>query len=177
MLRAIMADGPERMDLMVPRLTEAQMARVLPLGRRRRVAAGEVVYERGSVKPGFYILLAGHVEIVAPSPSGEERVAIHETGQFTGEVDLISGRHSLVRARAVEASELLQIDQADLRHIVQTDPELSELLLRAFVLRRAHLVAHTLGGVVLIGSGHSADTLRLKAFLVRNGHPHVYLDV
>ena len=60
---------------------------------------------------------------------------------------------------------------------MQTDAELSELFLRAFVLRRAHLIANTLGGVVLIGSGHSADTLRLKAFLVRNGHPHVYLDV
>ena len=60
---------------------------------------------------------------------------------------------------------------------MQTDAELSELFLRALVLRRAHLIANTLGGVVLVGSGHSADTLRLKAFLVRNGHPHVYLDV
>src|SRR4029077_410006 len=59
----------------------------------------------------------------------------------------------------------------------QTDAELSEVFLRAFVLRRAHLIAKTLGGVVLIGSSHSADTLRLKGFLVRNAYPHVYLDV
>ena len=106
-----------------------------------------------------------------------ERVAIHEAGEFTGEVDMLSGRQSLVGARALDATELLEIDLAQLRHIVQMDPELSELFLRAFALRRAHLIANTLGGAVLIGSGHSADTLRLKAFLARNGHPYVYLDV
>lgn len=172
-----MADVSERPDPMFPRLTGAQIARLLPVGRRRRVAAGEVVYERGSVKRAFYVLLEGRVEIASPSRVGEERLAIHEAGEFTGEVDMISGRQSLVRATALDATELLEIDLADLRRIVQTDAELSELFLRAFVLRRAHLVANTLGGVVLVGSGHSADTLRLRGFLVRNGQPHVYLDV
>jgi thioredoxin reductase (NADPH) len=162
---------------MFPRLAATQIARLLPIGRRRRFAPGEVIYERGSVKRAFYVLLEGRVEIASPSRVGEERVTIHEAGEFTGEVDMISGRQSLVGARALDASDLLEIDLADLRHIVQTDAELSELFLRAFILRHAHLIANTLGGVVLIGSGHSADTLRLKAFLVRNGHPHVYLDV
>src|SRR6185369_13602649 len=114
---------------------------------------------------------------VSPSRDGEAQVIIHDAGEFTGELDVVSGRHSLVRARAVVASELLEIDVANIRRIVQTDAELSELFLRAFALRRAYLIANTLGGVVLIGSSHSADTLRLKAFLVRNGQPHVYMDV
>src|SRR5437773_1144787 len=172
-----MADPSERLDAMFPRLTATQIARLLPVGRRRRIGAGEVLYERGSAKRAFYVLLEGRVEIASPSRVGEERLVIHEAGEFTGEVDMISGRQSLVSARALDATELLEIDPADLRHIVQTDAELSELFLRAFVLRRAHLITNTLGGVVLVGSGHSADTLRLKAFLVRNGHPHVYLDV
>jgi len=172
-----MADPSERLDAMFPRLTATQIARLLPVGRRRRIGAGEVLYERGSAKRAFYVLLEGRVEIASPSRAGEERLVIHEAGEFTGEVDMISGRQSLVSARALDATELLEIDLADLRHIVQTDAELSELFLRAFVLRRAHLITNTLGGVVLVGSGHSADTLRLKAFLVRNGHPHVYLDV
>jgi thioredoxin reductase (NADPH) len=172
-----MADPTERPDPMFPRLTAAQLGRLLPVGRRRRFAAGEMVYERGSTKRAFYVLLEGRVEIASPSQVGEERLTIHGAGEFTGEVDMISGRQSLVGARALEGSELLEIDLPDLRNLVQTDAELSELFLRAFVLRRAHLIANTLGGVVLVGSGHSADTLRLKAFLVRNGHPHVYLDV
>ena len=172
-----MADSSERLAEMFPKLTATQIARLLPVGRRRRFAAGEVIYERGSAKRAFYVLLEGRVEIAGSSRLGEEWVTVHEPGEFTGEVDMISGRHSLVGARALDATELLEIDVADLRHIVQTDTELSELFLRAFALRRAYLIANTLGGAVLIGSSHSADTLRLKAFLVRNGHPHVYLDV
>jgi thioredoxin reductase (NADPH) len=129
------------------------------------------------VKREFYVLLEGRIEIDSPGRHGDAHITVHEGGQFSGELDVVTGRPSLVRARAVVASELLEIDVASVRRIVQIDPELSELFLRAFVLRRAHLIANTLGGVVLIGSSHSSDTLRLKAFLVRNGHPHVYLDV
>ena len=181
MLRSPMADvtagGSERMDAMFPKLSATQIARLRPIARLRRFTAGEVIYERGSSKRAFYVLLDGRGEITSPARSGDERITVHGTGEFLGEVDMISGRHSLVQASALDASELLEIDLAELRHIVQTDAELSELFLRAFALRRAYLITNTLGGVVLIGSGHSADTLRLKAFLVRNGHPHVYLDV
>jgi thioredoxin reductase (NADPH) len=171
------ADASDRRDPMFPKLDAAQLARLRPIGRSRRFAAGEMIYERGSAKRAFYVLLDGRVEIASPSRVGEERITVHGAGEFLGEVDMITGRQSLVQAKALDASELLEIDVVNLRHVVQTDAELSELFLRAFALRRAHLIANTLGGVVLIGSGHSADTLRLKAFLVRNGHPHVYLDV
>jgi thioredoxin reductase (NADPH) len=172
-----MADATARVDPMFPRLDGTQLARLTPIGRLRRFSAGEVIYDRGSAKRGFYVLLSGEVEIASPSRDAEVRITLHRAGEFTGEVDMISGRQSLVRARALTDCDALEIDLADLRHIVQTDPELSEIFLRAFALRRAHLIANTMGGVVLIGSSHSADTLRLKAFLVRNGHPHVYLDV
>ena len=104
-----MADPSERLDAMFPRLTPTQIARLLPVGRRRRFEPGEVIYERGSAKRAFYVLLEGRVEIASPSRVEEERVTIHETGQFTGEVDMISGRQSLVRARALDATELLEI--------------------------------------------------------------------
>ena len=172
-----MADSPERLEAMFPKLTRAQIDRLRPVGRPRQFAPGELIYERGSAKRAFYVLLEGRVEIASPAPEGEERITIHAAGEFTGEVDMMSGRQSLVGARALDATKVLEIDLAQLRHIVQTDAELSEIFLRAFALRRAHLIANKLGGIVLIGSSHSADTLRLKAFLARNGHPHVYLDV
>jgi thioredoxin reductase (NADPH) len=172
-----MADLSERLDAMFPKLTRAQIDRLRPVGRPRQFAPGELIYERGSAKRAFYVLLEGRVEIASPAREGEERITIHAAGEFTGEVDMMSGRQSLVGARALDATKVLEIDLAQLRHIVQTDAELSEIFLRAFALRRAHLIANKLGGIVLIGSSHSADTLRLKAFLARNGHPHVYLDV
>src|SRR5258705_5550668 len=120
-----MVDSPGRLDAMFPKLPRAQIARLRPVGRPRQFAPGEVIYERGSAKRAFYVLLEGRVEMASPSRVGQERVTIHETGEFTGEVDMISGRQSLVGARALDATELLEIGLADLRHIVQTDTELS----------------------------------------------------
>jgi thioredoxin reductase (NADPH) len=60
---------------------------------------------------------------------------------------------------------------------MQTDATLGEIFLKAFVLRRVHLISHSVGDAVLIGSSNSADTLHLRGFLTRNGHPHSYLDV
>jgi thioredoxin reductase (NADPH) len=92
-------------------------------------------------------------------------------------VNLLSGRGTLVRAKAVEASAFLEIDRANLRHIMQTDAALGQIFLNAFVLRRVFLISNSVGDAVLIGSNHSSDTLRLREFLARNGQPHTYLDV
>jgi thioredoxin reductase (NADPH) len=61
--------------------------------------------------------------------------------------------------------------------LVQTDAELGEIMMRAFVLRRLELLAAGIGDVVLIGSIYLADTLRIKEFLVRNGYPYSYIDL
>ena len=100
---------------MFPRLDAAQIARLAPFGRRRSISPGEVIFDRGSVKRAFYVLLEGRVEIASPSREGEARVTILEAGEFTGEVDMISARYSLVRARGLVATELLEIDVANLR--------------------------------------------------------------
>jgi thioredoxin reductase (NADPH) len=90
---------------------------------------------------------------------------------------MLSGRRSLVRARAAEAGEVIELERACLMALVQTDAELSEILLRAFILRRVELISHGLGDVVLVGSTHATGTLRIKEFLTRNGHPYSYIDL
>src|ERR1700737_2326072 len=149
-------------DVMFPKLSAAQIARLAPLGVRRKATAGELIFDQGTARRSFFVVLEGRLEIVSPSQQGEIPITVNEAGEFTGEVDMLSGRRSLVRARAATDSVLLEIDPANLRRIVQTDAELSEILLRAFLLRRAQLIAHAFSDVLLIGSGHSADTLRLK---------------
>jgi thioredoxin reductase (NADPH) len=164
-------------ESMFPKLSAGQIARLAAFAVRRSVPAGEVIFDQGAVGRSFFVVLEGSLEVVNPSADGEIRITTHRAGDFTGEMDMLSGRPSLVRARAATASELLEIDQATLRHIVETDAEIGEVLLRAFVHRRVGLIARALGDVVLIGSRHSADTLRLKEFLERNGHPHTYLEL
>ena len=162
---------------MFPRLSEELLARVEKLGVRRKVAAGEVIIEQGTALNGMSIVVSGILDVVNPSRPDQPPVATHGPGQFTGEVNMLAGRNSLVRIFAREASELIEIDLPTLRRIVQTDPELSDIFLRAFVMRRVALLATTPGDMVLIGSSHSADTLRIREFLSRNGHPFTYLDI
>jgi thioredoxin reductase (NADPH) len=162
---------------MFPLLTQPQIERLAAFGKRRMLSAGEIVMEPGQIQKALYVLLSGQIEVVSPRKHGEVAITVHEPGEFTGEVELLSGRPSLVRGRASTEAEVLEIETADLRHIVQTDWEISEILLRAFLQRRAALIANSLGTLMLIGSQYSAATLRLKEFLERNGYPHTYFDI
>src|SRR5689334_17958123 len=164
-------------ESMFPTLTREQIARLELFGVRRSVAAGEVLFEQGAVRRHFFVVLEGGLEVVSPSADGEIRISVLGPGHFTGEMDMLSGRPSLVRARAAASTEVLEIGVENLRRIIETDTDTGEVLLRAFVRRRVALIARALGDVILIGSSHSADTLRLKEFLARNGHPYTYLDV
>jgi thioredoxin reductase (NADPH) len=162
---------------MFPKLSKAQIDRLARVGACRKFAPGEIIFEQGAMRQGVFVVIEGRLEIVSPSGEVEIPITVHHPGEFTGEVSMLAGRRSLVRGRALDDTRLLEIDHTTLRRIVQTDAELSEIFLRAFVLRRAALIANALGDVVLIGSSHSPDTLRLKEFLARNGHPHTYVDV
>ena len=95
-----MADSNERRDRMFPRLTEAQIERVSNVGTRRKVEAGAVVFEVGDRDTAFFVVLAGELEVLRPLVSGDERVVVHGRGEFTGEVNVLSGPP---RARARRA--------------------------------------------------------------------------
>ena len=162
---------------MFPALTHAQLARVAAFGVEKAFEDGEIVFEQGDYDVPFYVVLEGELEIVHPSGKLEEPITVHKEREFTGEVSALTDRRALVRARAKGRLRVLRVEHTRLRSLIQTDPELSELLMRAYILRRVGLLSAGQGDVVLIGSQHSAETLRLQAFLMRNGHPSRYVDV
>jgi len=164
-----------RIDQMFPTLTPEQLGRIAARGWRRRIHRGDVLFEAGAEAVPFFVVTEGRVEIAQPSDGS--LVAVHGPGQFTGEVQMLAGRRALVQARASESGEVIELDREHMLALVQTDSELSEIILRAFILRRVELIAHGFGDVVLIGSAHCAGTLRIKEFLTRNGHPYTYLDL
>jgi thioredoxin reductase (NADPH) len=164
-------------EAIFPKLTPAQIARLGSLGVRRQVAEGELINDQGTAARSLLVVLSGRLRVVSPTPGGEVLITVHEPGQFTGEVDMLAGRPSLVRTVAEAASELIEIDPVTFRRIVQTDPELSDIFLKAFVRRRGRLIANSLGGIVVIGSRYCAATLNLKEFLARNGHPYTYIEL
>jgi thioredoxin reductase (NADPH) len=166
-----------RIEKIFPTLTPAQIRRIVPHGHMRTMESGQVLIEQGDRNVPFFVVVSGEVEIVRPSGSVETLITIHGPGQFTGEVNMLSGRPAVVRVRATKQGELIELDRQHMLSLLQTDGELGEILMRAFILRRVELVAAGVGDVVLIGSMHSAGTLRIKEFLMRNGHPYSYLDL
>jgi thioredoxin reductase (NADPH) len=160
-----------------PVLTAAQINRVRPSGKLRQVQVGEILFEPGDTDVPFFVLLSGTMEIVQPTCGHERPIATHGPGEFTGEMTMISGRRSLVRGRVTGPGEFLELSGEGLRSLVARDAELSEILMRAFILRRLSLINLGHGNVVLLGSRHSAETLYLREFLNRNVHPHTYVDL
>jgi thioredoxin reductase (NADPH) len=160
-----------------PTLTAEQIDRIRPLSKVRKVKAGEILFEPGDSDVPFFVLLSGSLEIVQPGMQGERLIVTHEAGSFTGEITMISGRLSLMRGRVTLPGEFLEMNNHEFRTLVARDAELSEIFMRAFILRRVELINRGIDNVILLGSRHSAQTLRLREFLTRNGHPHTYVDL
>src|SRR5450755_1455387 len=160
-----------------PVLTAAQISRLRPGSKLRKVEPGEILFEPGDTGVPFFVMLSGSMEIVQPDIQGERPIVTHGPGEFTGEITMISGQRCLVRGRVTEAGEFLEISGDDLRAHVARDAELSEIFMRAFILRRLALISGGFGNVILMGSRHSANTLRLREFLVRNAYPYTYVDL
>jgi len=176
-LRPALSSGPVDHTQAFPALTPEQIDRIRPSGKVRRREVGEILFEPGDVSVPFFVLLSGGMEIVQPSLNGERKIVEHKAGGFTGEMTMISRRGALVRGRVTEPGEFLELSPEDFKNLVARDADLSEIFMRAFILRRLLLISYGQGNVVLLGSRHSANTLRLREFLSRNAHPHAYIDL
>jgi len=168
---------PERKAEAFPDLTAAQIERVRSYGVARSVQAGEILFEQGESGTPSFVVLSGRLEILMTRLSGEHLVVTFGPGGFSGEMVMISGARSLSRGRVAEAGEFLELSADALHTVIAKDAELSDLFMRAFIQRRLALITEGLGNVVILGSRHSANTLRLREFLTRNGHPHGYIDL
>jgi thioredoxin reductase (NADPH) len=160
-----------------PKLTPDQISRIEAHGHIRAVQSGEVLVEQGDTSVPFFVVITGELEIVRPFGTHETLVTVHSSGQFTGEVNTLSGRQSFFRVRSSKPGKVIELKHQQMLTLVQTDAELGSILMRAFILRRVELIAAGVGDIVLIGSTHSAGTLRIKEFLMRNGHPYSYIDL
>ena len=162
---------------MFPVLTSAQIARIASLGVIRPITRGEVLIDGGQTNLPFFVLKAGEIEVIRPSALEEILVAVLGPSQFTGDISMILGCLAQMRLRVSDSGEVVQLTRDQMHSLIQTDAEISEVLMRALIHRRAALVAQGIGDVLLIGSVGSAAMLRIKQFLTRNGHPFKCLDI
>ena len=166
-----------REEQVFPVLTPAQIARIETHGKRRTVQRGEVLIEAGDQHYPLFVVVSGELEVVRNSCAGEELATTHKPGQFSGELNLVTGRRGLATVRVTEPGEVIEVERDSLLGLLQTDAELSEIFMRAFILRRVALIDRGFGDVVVLGSQFSPRTLQVREFLSRNAHPHTYLDL
>jgi thioredoxin reductase (NADPH) len=167
----------DRRAQVFPRLTDAQVARVARVATTVELPEGSILFDEGDYGRPFFVVLEGAIAILHLSGPEEKLISVHGPYEFTGEVSMLAGRRVLVRARAMKPSRLLRVEMPQFRNLMQTDSELSEICMRAFILRRVLLLEGSFGDAVVIGSRLSAATLRMQAFLTQNGHPHRYIDI
>ncbi|HET7843259.1 MAG TPA: cyclic nucleotide-binding domain-containing protein, partial [Xanthomonadales bacterium] len=172
------SDPSARAAQTFPKLEGEVAARVAAYGAEQSLADGEHLFVRGERGVDFFLVLDGEIEVYDSSACGRDNVfAVHARGSFTGELDQFDTRQILVSARARGPTRVLRVGRAGFAKLMAAEPDIGEVVMRAYILRRVALIRHQRGGVVVVGPAHHADTLRLRQFLVRNGFPHRLLDV
>jgi thioredoxin reductase (NADPH) len=170
-------DPMNRKEQMFPRLDPSMVRRIASYGEEELVPTGTMLFERGQRGVDFFLVLDGLVEVFDVDKHGQSNVfTMYAARQFSGEMNMFNHRAVMASARVAMDSRVLRVRSADFRRMVAAEADISEIIMRAFILRRVGLIRAGFGGVVLVGPGHSGDTLRLERFLVRNGYPHRLID-
>jgi thioredoxin reductase (NADPH) len=165
------ADPYARRAQTFPQLTEEQIERASEFGAVEALPRGTVLFRRGERAQDFFVVVEGAIEILDETPAGASVVASHGAREFTGDLDLFNDRRMLVGARMAETGLVLRIRRPSFRRLLAAEPDIAEIVMRAFILRRVGLMEHEQAATLLIGPRTSGDLLRLYRFLDHNGYP------
>jgi thioredoxin reductase (NADPH) len=170
-------DPYQRQAQTFPELSEDQVARVRAFGMVEQVPAGTPLFSRGERGADFFVVIDGAIEIVDPAGDAE-RAIVHRHGarQFSGELDQFNNRSILVSGRAAVDCAIIRVPRRNFRRMIDAEPDIGEIIMRAFILRRVGLMRHAQGGITVIGSAHDGDRLHIQQFLTRNGYPFHVVD-
>jgi thioredoxin reductase (NADPH) len=167
-------DNPEAFPL----LNDDQIRLFEEVGERRRFKDGGDVWVIGGKMTSLFVVVSGSVEVFQISGTGEQhQVVVHQPGEFTGDIDLLSSSSSVVGARARGETETIEVAADRLRKLVVENSELSDVILAAFLARRQELIATGRGSLTVVGSRFSPDTFRIREFLERNSRPFEWIDL
>jgi len=166
-----------RREQTFPVLNDEMAARLVKYGDMEDVPAGTVLFRRGDRRSDSFFVVEGNIEVYDLDDDGAPRiVVVHGPNQFTGEVNQFSERQIMVSARTGVDSRLVRMNPVAFRRLITGEPDIGEIIMRAFILRRVGLMQSGQGGVILLGSSHAADTARLRSFLIRNAYPYRLFD-
>ena len=160
-----------------PELSAEQIDKLEEYATIRHYADGERLITAGETDFKFFIVKTGAVAVVEESSGQQRTVAVHQEREFTGDIDMLTRRPALATVVARGDTVVYEITAEDLRRILNEQPQLGDQLLQAFLARRRLLEASGVAGVLVLGSRHSRDTLRVRDFLSKNQVPFTWIDV
>ncbi|UZK65802.1 FAD-dependent oxidoreductase [Sphingomonas sp. M1-B02] len=171
------SDPYARAEQTFPILAADMAERVTAFGTVEEIPEGALLFRRGDRSVDFFLCLQGAIEIVDGDAEGRDHIVhVHRPGQFSGELDLFNDRKVLVTGRATPGTRVVRVERAAFRRMIVAEPDIGEIVMRAFILRRVGMLLHGEAGVALIGPAHSSDTARIETFLSRNALPHRRID-
>jgi len=171
-----LADPYIRIEQTFPTLSDEQVERCKRFGHIESLKKGTLLFERGDRSVDFFVVLDGTIEVYEHKYQELNVFRAHQKHQFTGELDHLSDRKVLVGARMGEDGTVIRMVRSQFKQFMASEPDIAEIMMRAFILRRIGLITHGLGTVTLIVSRECPDSIRLERFIRRNGYPVEILD-
>lgn len=167
----------ERFPNAFPRLTAKQIDQIAKFAELRNYRTGDVLFRAGETEFKFHVIKKGEIEIIDRSGAAPKVILIHDRFEFTGDVANLAGRSSNVDAVAKGDVEVFEICAEELRHLISESPELSDIILKAFIARGEALSESDFTGLRVIGSLSSQDTFRIRDFLTKNRVLFTWVDI
>jgi thioredoxin reductase (NADPH) len=159
-----------------PTLNEDQIEVLSRYGETRKTEVGQVLYRAGDTTNDFFVVLEGEVEVIDDFAGEARTIGAFLAGRFLTELNMLTGQALYLTAVVREGGEVLAISREQLKEVVTEEPNLSDIILKAFLARRSYLM-RTGVGLRIIGSRHSGDATRLREFAARNRLPHVWIEL
>lgn len=171
-------EGLAKMEQFTPppgsyaKLLPEQIARASRYGVQRTYTTSTGLYRQGERGADFYIVLQGSVETFWSDAVTRQEFSIAlEPGEFSGELNLLNQRETLIASRALPGSSVLRIPRERLREFLIAEPDISELVIRAIVQRRQLFVQLGSGGLTVLATREDGDADSLARFLSANFYP------
>ena len=172
-----MRDRPaEIRSTRAPMLREDQIEVLNSYGRTRKTEVGEVLFRAGDTSNDFIVVLEGEVEVIDDFAGDARTIGVFRAGRFPGELNMLTGQAMYLTAVVRQGGEVLEIPREKLKEVITEEPNLSDVILKAFLARRAYLMRAGVG-LRIIGSRHSADATRLREIAARNRVPHAWIEL
>ncbi len=159
-----------------PTLREDQIEILRRYGQTRKTKVGQVLFRAGDPSNDFIVVLEGEVEMVDDFAGEARTIAVFLAGRFLGELNMLTGQGLYLSAVVRKGGKVLAIPRERLKEVLTEEPNLSDIILKAFLARRSYLMRAGVG-LRIIGSRHSSDATRLREFAARNRLPHGWIEL